>query len=221
MPLDIRAFIFDFDGVIADTTELHYRSWQRLADEEGIPFTRQGNAALLGTSRRESLKRLLKGRPIDEATAQAWMTRKNDYFLASLNEFTPASVLPGVINLIDEARAAGLKTAIASASRNVHPVLERLQIAWRFDAIADAHSVVNNKPAPDVFIWAAGRLNVSPPQVVIFEDGEAGVTAARTGGFWVVGVGEAQVSHAHIRLPDLADAHAGEIIAAVANLSKS
>ncbi|MCC6802310.1 MAG: beta-phosphoglucomutase [Anaerolineae bacterium] len=217
MPLDIRAFIFDFDGVIADTTELHYRSWQRLADEEGIPFDRQDNKALLGTTRRESLHRLLKGRPIDEATAQAWMTRKNDYFLASLKEFTPASVLPGIVNLLSEARAAGLKTAIASASRNVQPILERLEIADQFVTITDAHSVVNNKPAPDVFIWTAGRLNVSPLQVVIFEDSEAGVTAALRGGFWVVGIGDAEVSRAHIRLPSLAGTHAAQIIAAVAD----
>lgn len=218
MPLDIRAFIFDFDGVIADTTELHYRSWQRLADEEGIPFNRQDNEELRGVSRRESLTRLLRGRPVDEATARAWMTRKNEYFLACLNEFTPASVLPGVVNLLDEARAAGLRTGIASASRNVHAVLERLQIADCFDAIADANCVANNKPAPDVFIWSAGRLGVSPSQALIFEDSEAGVTAALAGGFRVIGIGVAAVGGAHIRLPDLADAHAAPIITALADV---
>src|SRR4051794_4039601 len=103
MPLDIRAFIFDLDGVITDTAEFHYRSWQRLADEEGIPFTRQDNEALRGVSRRESLNRMLKGRVIDEATVQAWMERKNGYYVAYLNEITPANVLPGAINLLDEA----------------------------------------------------------------------------------------------------------------------
>jgi beta-phosphoglucomutase len=220
MSLHIRAFIFDFDGVIADTAELHYRSWQRLADEEGIPFTRQDSEVLRGVSRRESLRRLLKGRPIDEATAEAWMTRKNDYFLSSLNEFTPSSVLPGVVNLLDEARAAGIKTAIASASRNVHLVLERLQIADRFDAIGDANSVANNKPAPDVFVWTAGRLGMSPSQSVIFEDSEAGVTAALTGGFWVIGIGTGGVSEAHILVPDLAETHAAQIIAALAHASE-
>ena len=85
MPLDIRAFIFDLDGVITDTAEYHFRAWKRLADEEGIPFTRQDNEALRGVSRRESLNRMLKGRPIDEATAQDYMQRKNDYYVASLD----------------------------------------------------------------------------------------------------------------------------------------
>lgn len=216
MPLDIRAFIFDLDGVITDTAEFHYRSWKRLADEEGIPFTRQDNEALRGVSRRESLNRMLKGRAIDEATAQAWMTRKNEYYVAYLDEITPANVLPGVLNLLDEARAAGIKVALGSASKNARPALEKLQIIDKFDAVGDGYSVVNTKPAPDLFIWTAGRLDVAPPQAVVFEDAEAGVTAALTGGFWVVGIGTADVDKAHICLPDLSAAHAAEIIAALA-----
>lgn len=215
MPLDIRAFIFDLDGVITDTAEFHYRSWQRLADEEGIPFTRQDNEALRGVSRRESLKRMLKGRPIDEATAQAWMERKNGYYVALLNEITPANVLPGALRLLDEARAAGIKTAIASASKNARPALEKLQIADRFDAVGDGYSVVNTKPAPDLFVWTAGRLGVPPQQAVIFEDAEAGIAAALTGGFWAVGIGSADVNKAHVLLPDLTNAHTAEIIAAL------
>jgi beta-phosphoglucomutase len=215
MPLDIRAFIFDLDGVITDTAEFHFRSWKRLADEQDIPFTRKDNEALRGVSRRESLNRMLKGRSIDEATAQVWMARKNDYYVAYLDEITPADLLPGVLNLLDEARAAGIKTAIASASRNARPVLDRLKIADKFDAIGDGHSVVNTKPAPDLFLWTAGRLGVSPTQAVVFEDAEAGVAAALTGGFWSVGVGTSEVAKAHIVLPDLATAHAAEIIAAL------
>jgi beta-phosphoglucomutase len=212
MPLDIRAFIFDLDGVITDTAEYHFLAWKRLADEEGIPFTRQDNEALRGVSRRESLNRMLKGRPIDEATAQAWMERKNGYYVALLNDITPANLLPGVLNLLDEAHAAGIKTGIGSASKNARPVLEKLGIADKFDAIGDGYSVVNTKPAPDLFIWTAGRLGVSPTQAVVFEDAEAGVAAALTGGFWAVGIGSADVGKAHLVLPDLANAHATDII---------
>src|SRR5215212_4864640 len=110
MALQIRALIFDLDGVITDTAEFHFLAWKRMADEEGIPFTRQDNEALRGVSRRESLNRMLKGRSIDEATAQEWMTRKNGYYVAMLDEITPDSVLPGALRLLDEARAAGIKT---------------------------------------------------------------------------------------------------------------
>ena len=120
MPLDIRAFIFDLDGVITDTAEFHFRSWERLAHEEGLSFTRQDNEALRGVSRRESLNRLLKGKPIDEATALAWMTRKNGYYLAYLEEITPADVLSGVSALLDEARAAGIHLIFAAQRPDVN-----------------------------------------------------------------------------------------------------
>jgi beta-phosphoglucomutase len=213
--LDIRAFIFDLDGVITDTAEYHFLAWKRLADEEGIPFTRQDNEALRGVSRRESLTRMLKGRPIDEATAQDYMKRKNDYYVASLDQITPDNLLPGALNLLREARAAGIKTGLGSASKNAQPVLDKLGITPEFDAIGDGYSVVNSKPAPDLFIWTAGRLGVSPTQAVVFEDAEAGVAAALTGGFWAVGIGSADVSKAHIVLPDLSNAHAAKIIEAL------
>jgi beta-phosphoglucomutase len=202
MAVHIRAFIFDLDGVITDTAEYHYLSWQRLADEEGLPFSRQDNEALRGVSRRESLNRLLKGKTIDEATAQTWMQRKNDYYIAYLDRITPDDLLPGIPELLDEAKAAGIKLAVASASKNAQPVLERLQIVHMFEAVGDGYSVVNTKPAPDLFIWTAGRLNISPPQAVVFEDAEAGVEAALTGGFWVVGIGNANVDKAHLVVPD-------------------
>jgi len=61
---NIQAFIFDLDGVITDTSEFHYQAWQRMADEEGLPFSREENEKLRGVSRRESLNIILNGRPI-------------------------------------------------------------------------------------------------------------------------------------------------------------
>lgn len=205
MSVEIKAFIFDLDGVITDTAEYHFLSWKRLADEEGLPFTRQDNEMLRGVSRRESLNRLLKGKQIDEATAQVWMQRKNEYYVGLLNQLTPDDLLPGIRELITAAKAAGLKLAIASASKNANTVLERLQVRELFDAVGDGYSVVNTKPAPDLFIWTAGRLNVSPPNAVVFEDAEAGVEAALVGGFWVVGIGRANVDKAHVLVEKTSD----------------
>ncbi|MDK3158167.1 beta-phosphoglucomutase [Anaerolineae bacterium CFX9] len=201
MALDIRALIFDLDGVITDTAELHYRAWKQLADEERIPFTREDNEQLRGVSRRESLNRILRGRPIDEPTAQAWMARKNAYYLEFLKGITPADILPGVVDFLTSARSRGLKLALGSASRNAREVLERLDILSLFDVIGDGHSVVNSKPAPDLFLWAAGGLGVNPAHAVVFEDAEAGIDAALAGGFWTVGIGSANVGHAHILAP--------------------
>jgi beta-phosphoglucomutase len=212
MAVDIRAFIFDLDGVITDTAEYHYLSWKRLAEEEGLPFTRQDNEALRGVSRRESLRRLLKGNQIDEATMQTWMQRKNEYYVNYLNRITPHDLLPGIAQLLHEAKSAGVKIAVASASRNARTVLERLHVLDLFEAVGDGYSVVNTKPAPDLFIWTAGRLNVSPPSAVVFEDAEAGVEAALNGGFWAVGIGTANVDKAHIVVPNTSELQFNQIL---------
>jgi beta-phosphoglucomutase len=201
----IKAFIFDLDGVITDTAEFHFLAWKQLADEEKIIFTREDNEQLRGVSRRESLNRMLKGRPIDEVTAQNWMDRKNIYYKNYLTTITPENALPGVPQFLAEARAAGIKIGLGSASKNAVEVLEKLQLASAFDVIGDGYSVVNSKPAPDLFVWVAGGLHTPPNQAVVFEDAEAGIEAALAGGFWAVGLGSANVKKAHLTAKGIAD----------------
>ena len=216
MTLDIHALIFDLDGVITDTAELHYQSWKRLTEEEGIAFTRHDNEQLRGVDRRESLRRILKGQPIEEAVAQEWMTRKNDYYAMMLQNLTPENRLPGAARFLEEARATGLKTGLASASRNANTVLDKLELRTSFDVIGDGNSVARTKPAPDLFVWVAGALGVPPMQAVVFEDAEAGVSAALEGGFWVVGLGDpANVGRAHVLMADLSQASVKTILEAV------
>jgi beta-phosphoglucomutase len=199
----IRALIFDLDGVITDTAEYHYLAWKQLADEEAIPFTRADNEMLRGVSRRESLLRLLKGRSVPEETMQNWMDRKNRYYLRYLEQITPADCLPGVREVLQQARASGLKLGIGSASRNARDVLGRLGILDWFDVIGDGYSVVHTKPAPDLFVWVAGGLGIPVDQAVVFEDASAGVDAAIAAGCYTVGIGHAGVTHADIVLPGL------------------
>src|SRR4029453_13725453 len=108
----IRAFIFDLDGVITDTAEYHYRGWKRIADEEGLPFTREDNEHLRGISRRESMMLLLKDRTYPEEKIQEMMERKNNYYLEFIKEISPRDLLPGAKELLEEIRAAGLKNAL-------------------------------------------------------------------------------------------------------------
>ncbi len=216
--VDIQALIFDLDGVITDTAEYHFQAWKKMADEEGYPFSREDNEALRGVSRRESLNRLLKGRLIPEEKALELMDRKQRYYVELLESITPNDLLPGVINFLDEAKAAGLKVGLGSASRNARTVLTKLGVLERFDALGDGYSVVNTKPAPDLFLWTAGRLNVYPPNTIVFEDAEAGIEAALRGGFWTVGIaghtagGQERVKAAHITLPDLDGARVRDVL---------
>ncbi|QIR37745.1 beta-phosphoglucomutase [Tolypothrix sp. PCC 7910] len=202
---DIRGVIFDLDGVLTDTAEYHYRAWQKLADEEGIPFNRQANEALRGVSRRESLMLIIGDRPYSEEQIQEMMARKNRYYVESIENISPADLLPGAIALLDELRQAGIKIAIGSASKNAQTVVDKLGIADKVDAIADGYSVEKPKPAPDLFLFAAKLLGLPPAQCVVVEDAAAGVEAALAGGMWAVGLGPVErVGAANVVLPSLA-----------------
>jgi len=102
--LTLRGAIFDLDGVLTDTAEYHYRAWQRLADEEGLPFDRQADEALRGISRRESLLKIVGTRPYTEAQLQEMMERKNCYYQEFIQSMTPADLLPGALPLLGELR---------------------------------------------------------------------------------------------------------------------
>jgi len=210
--MNLEAIIFDLDGVIADTAEYQYRSWKRLLDEKGLPFSREDGELIRGVTRRESLRRILKGHPISEDDAQEWMIRKNDYYLEFLQELTPDDRAPGLTTLINDARAQQIKLAVATASRNAYPVLKQLALLDVFDVIGDPTSIVNPKPAPDLFIWVAGYLHAHIGQTLIIEDSEDGINAGINAGFWTFGVGPGNVDHAHIRHQSLADTSLEKIL---------
>ncbi len=209
---DIQGFIFDLDGVLTDTAEFHYRAWQKLADEEHLPFDRQANEALRGVARRKSLMLIVGDRPYSEAQIQAMMERKNRYYLASLQTITPQNLLPGAIALLDELRQAGMKIAIGSASKNAKTVIEKLGLAKHVDAIADGYSVDRPKPAPDIFLYAATQLGLAPAHCVVVEDAPVGVAAAIAAGMGSIGIGSpSRVGAANLVLPNLIGVHLTEL----------
>ena len=212
----IRAFIFDLDGVITDTAEYHYRGWKRLADEAGIPFSRADNEHLRGVPRRESLMLILKGHKYPEEKLLEMMERKNNYYQAFIKEITPRDLLPGAKELLDEIRASGLKNALGSASKNAGEVIERLGIRDLFDAISDGFSVERQKPAPDLFVHAAGQLGLAPDECVVIEDAAAGIEAAKAGGFRSIGLGpHERVGRAEAVFPSLAGVHLTDLYKAL------
>ncbi|MEH2274643.1 MAG: beta-phosphoglucomutase [Nostoc sp.] len=219
--LNIQGFIFDLDGVLTDTAELHYLAWQKLADEEGIPFNREANEALRGVSRRASLMLILKDRPYSEAQIEEMMERKNRYYVELMQKMTPQDLLPGAIAFLDELRQAGIKIGIGSGSKNARTVIERLGIANKIDAIADGYSVQEPKPAPNLFLYAAKQLGLEPEQSVVVEDAAAGVEAALAAGMWAVGLGPAQrVGAAHVVLPSLAGVKWADLRAKLSNIAR-
>ncbi len=210
---DIAAVIFDLDGVITNTVYFHYLSWQRLADEERIPFDKATHDRhMLGLNREDALSYLLNSnlthvdRGISQTQQQLLLTRKNDYYLELIAELDATNLLPGIGNLLAELHAAGVRIALGSSSKNAEFVLNRLGIIHLFDFIADGHSVPHLKPAPDIFLYAAESINIAPNDCLVIEDAPAGVAAGLAAGMWVLGVGPFdRLKSAHLVLSTLGD----------------
>jgi beta-phosphoglucomutase len=209
-----QAILFDLDGVLTDTSEYHYLAWKRLADEEGIPFTRQENDEhLRGVGRRDSLMYILRGRSVSEEQIQEMMDRKNRYYVQMIASMSPKDLVAGGRDLLQGIRDAGIKVAIASSSKNCRTVLERLDIVSYLDGIADGNSVVNSKPAPDLFIYAAGLVQVPTPACLGVEDADAGIEAIKTAGMQALGIGPQERFHrADKVLPTLANMHLADML---------
>jgi beta-phosphoglucomutase len=202
------------DGILTDTVEYHYRSWQQLAAELKITFTRKDNEKLLGLSRPDCMKLFLQGRRTSAEEFEQLLQKKNAYFLKLIQDFSPTDLLPGVNALLTTIKQAGYKLAVASSSRNTTFILNRLGIAAFFDIISDSNTINRAKPAPDLFLDAANRLGVPPEKCVVFEDATAGVTAGLRAGMLVVGIGPANlVGSAHLRYPTMAAVDLAHILA--------
>ncbi|HPJ01845.1 MAG TPA: beta-phosphoglucomutase [Candidatus Limiplasma sp.] len=187
----IRGWIFDLDGVIVDTAKYHFAAWKELADTLGIPFTKQDNERLKGVSRVRSLEIVLEigGLTLSDDEKTKYATWKNDRYLEFINQLREDEILPGVKAFIMEARKAGYRVGLGSASKNTDLVLEKLKITDLFDAVIDGNKVQKAKPDPEVFLKCAQELNVPAGECVVFEDAEAGVQAAKNAGMLAVGIG--------------------------------
>ncbi len=202
----IRAVIFDLDGVIVSTDEFHFLAWHRLAQEEGIPFTRHDNEQLKGVSRMESLEIILRKSPkkFSQENKIAMAERKNSFYCDLLQKLSPSDILPGVLVFLKELKDRKIKTAIGSSSKNAGPILSAIGLGDYFDAVADGTHIKKSKPDPEVFLLAASKVSIPPADCLVVEDAEAGVDAALAAKMRVLAVGSASsLPRAHFRAQDL------------------
>lgn len=187
----IEAVIFDLDGVLVSTDEFHYRGWRRLADEVGTYFDREMNERCRGVSRMESLEVVLEraDREFSDAEKQEFADRKNRYYREMLDQLTPEDTLPGARQMLLGLRERGVKTAIASSSRNAGDIAERIEIRDLVDTLVDGNDITRSKPDPQVFQLAADQLGVAPGNCLVVEDAQSGIEAARRAGMHAFGIG--------------------------------
>ena len=188
-----KAIIFDLDGVLLSTDELHYAAWKSVADELDIPFDRRVNNRLRGVSRMASLEIILEqgGLTLSPEEKEAVATRKNDRYRALLMTLSPATVAPEVRETLAALKARGLKLAVGSSSKNTKLILERTDLGHYFDAVSDGTNITRSKPDPEVFLKAAAFLGLDPADCAVVEDAVAGIDAANAGGFLSIGIGDA------------------------------
>jgi beta-phosphoglucomutase len=191
----MKGAIFDLDGVLVDTAKYHYQAWKRLANSVGVEFSLDDNEHLKGVSRAESLEIILKKGNIEKSAEekQSLMDIKNEWYLELAAEMNADEALPGAIPFLESCKSKGIKIALGSSSKNAPMILERLGITHLFDAIVDGNVVSKSKPDPTVFLTAAEKLGLAPSECIVFEDAISGVQAAKTGGFYCVGIGTKEV----------------------------
>ncbi|NND08135.1 MAG: beta-phosphoglucomutase [Saprospiraceae bacterium] len=202
----IKACIFDLDGVIVDTARYHYLSWKSLFKTMGFDFKEQDNEPLKGASRMHSLEIILDLAGLEKTMSEkdALCRKKNEIYLASIEEMTRNEILPGVAHLIETIQAHDISISLGSASRNARHILDLLEITNRFDAIVDGNDVHRGKPDPEVFLLASEKLGVPPHQCLVIEDAAKGIQAARNAGMLAVGIGDlANLDRADLVLPNL------------------
>ena len=183
----IRAVVFDFDGLILDTEEPVYRSWLEVYQAHGqeLPFERWVQivgSTTIGFHPQHHLEERL-GRPLPKEVLDRRIGRRTEMILAN-------HLLPGVVQHIEAAKAAGLKVGVASSSTKewVRGHLARLDILDRFDCLRCRDDVANAKPEPDLYIAVLDCLGVPAAEAFAIEDSPNGVLAAKRAGMRCVAI---------------------------------
>ena len=190
--LEIKGLIFDLDGVIANTADLHYRAWCKIGDQWGFNLSTAQNEELKGISRKDSILKIANwaGKSFANEELDAFAFEKNKNYLSYCQTLGTKDILPGVYDFINSSMNKDLKLAVGSASKNAKIILQKLGILDLFSIIVDGNMVQNSKPDPEVFIKGAEILELEPKSCIVFEDSQAGIQAAINAGMFSVGVGQ-------------------------------
>lgn len=188
----IKGIIFDLDGVLVSTDELHFKAWKKLAEELNIlNFTKEDNARQKGISRMESLEVVLaKGNKIYTNEEKLVLAdKKNTYYIELLQDLTDSAVLAGVIDTLTMLRAKGLLIGIGSVSKNTPQILKMTGLEPYIDQVSCGLDITNSKPDPEVFLVAAKKLGLPSSECLVVEDSYAGIVAAKAANMLSLGVG--------------------------------
>jgi beta-phosphoglucomutase len=180
--------IWDMDGTLVDTAELHFAAWEQVCRDLGRPFSRADFAATFGRRNPEIVAALFGDRFGERETAE--LGERKEVLYRDAARRAGVAPLPGVVPLLEGLRRAGVRQAIGSSAprANLDLILDVMRLARYFDALVSMEDTDRGKPDPQVFLVAAERLVVPPPRCLVLEDAVAGVEAARAGGMRCIAV---------------------------------
>jgi HAD superfamily hydrolase (TIGR01509 family) len=192
----VRAVIFDIDGTIVDNMHLHAEAFAVFAERHGLPPLTTEDRARLDGRRNSEIFPILFKREVPRDEWLAYEDEKEGVY----RELSRGRLMPmkGLLGLIDRLRASGTAMALATSApkANVIHTLRELDLTEAFPVIVRGDEVPRGKPAPDVFLEAARRLDVEPSACLVFEDAPMGIAAAQAAGMAVVALTTSfQASH--------------------------
>ena len=187
MPMQIWAAIFDWDGVIIDSSRQHEQSWEQLAREENGALPPNFFKSSFGMKNERIIPELL-GWTSDPTNVRQLSDRKEEIY-RELILHDRIEALPGVVEWLNALHTAAIPCAIGSSTprENIECVIDALKLRDFFRAVVAGQDVTHGKPNPEVFLLGARQLGVPPARCVVFEDAHVGLEAARAGGMKVVG----------------------------------
>lgn len=190
----LKCVIFDLDGVLVSTDELHYQAWKAIADKLGVAFDRNDNMRQRGVSRMESLEVVLEkcSRTFTYEEKLALAEEKNDLYRSMLKNLGPDDALEGVRDTISMLQKKGVVLAVGSSSKNTPEILERTQLGAPMEVVVSGLDITHSKPHPEVFSTAGERAGFKPEECLVVEDAATGVQAGKAAGMKVLAVGAAQ-----------------------------
>ena len=184
---EVKAVIWDMDGVIADTAQYHLRGWQMVFQKRGVNYTEEDFQCNTG-KRSDSIIREVLGKKIAQGEIMAIIREKDENFRQLMGQ--NIRPFPGVLKLIALLKERGFKTAIASSApvKNIQLITQSLKIHNCFDAIISGWEVTKGKPDPQIFLLTAEKLGVEAENCIVIEDAIAGVTASKRAGIHCIAV---------------------------------
>ena len=203
----LKAFIFDFDGVVVDTEKYHYLSWVASAAHVGYDLGWEEYLPLKSTGNTEITQYLCdhSGKDVSKELFEIMRNTKLTSFDELVKDLSEKDVLPGIRDFLTWLNAQGVKTAVASSSNTSSGLANRFDLTKHFGVVIDGNMKLPRKPAPDTFLLAAKMLGVEPCECIVFEDSLAGIQAAVNAGMPVVAVGGIRSDKAVLHIQDFRD----------------